>query len=183
MTKRKRGFLQKTRRNSANKEARQKARTKKHFSSLGHTVVTLPAGATITVIGTMTKELHKFAQLSTVRKGTLVKANVDLIMTVDGNGLVNRICHKILFCRPDEKSSGKKVFLPKSYTYNEYDIRTMNWSGEKPIHIPGGHTAALLYRGEFLVPCPKKSGYFWITNRILLKQLANVIKRQPAQAA
>ena len=184
MAKNRRSFHRKPRKNNANKEARQKARTKKLFKPCwNNTIVTLPAGVTITVLGSCSKELKKYAVLSPTRHGTLVKAKVDLLLTVDGNGLRNKVCHAILFCRPDEGSSGKKVHVPKSLTYNQYDIKTMNWSGETPVHILGGHTAALLYKKEFLVPCPGTSDYFWITNRVTLKQISNLIKRQQSQAA
>ena len=175
---RRKSFDRKTRKNSANKEVRQKQRTKKHFKFKGYTIVTLPAGATITVIGHIPRDIREHADVSKNKAGRLIKANVDLIMTVDGNGLKNRICHKILFCRPDEKSKGKRVFLPKGLTINQYDVKTMLLSGKAPTYIEGGYTAALLYKDEFLVSHPTKRKHFWITNRKSLKQLANIVRNK-----
>jgi hypothetical protein len=115
--------------------------------------------------------------------GTLIRAKEDLIMVITGNGAKNRIFDKILFCRLDEKADGKKVFIPKGLTFNKYDIKTMQRSGEKPVHIIGGHTAALLYRGEFLVPDPTKKDHFWITNLTRMKQRANVIRSRSQGAS
>jgi len=174
-------FRTKTRKNGADQEtrkARQKKRTKMHFKSFRHAIVTFSKGSTVTVIGSIPKYMSNFASLSKTRKGTFVQFQTDLIATVDGNGLKNSFCHQILFCRPDEKESGKKVFAAKGLTYNQYDIKTMSQSEEESVHISKGYTAALLYRGEFLVPDPTKQNYFWITNKARLKQRANKIRRR-----
>ncbi len=164
-----------------------KPRPEKVFTLPSHsvtrTVVALNAGAIVTVTRALPENMSTFCELEKTKMGTRIRAKQDLIMTITGNGARNSIFENILFCRLDEKAHGKKVFIPKGLTFNKYHIKTMQRSGQKSVHIIGGHTGALLYREECLVPDPSRKDHFWITKQRTLKQRANIIRSQSQQTS